>query len=291
MTSVLCSLHWQVVLEYTFDVNRDGLSAGLYQISLTTFEIDANQYVQNRTELDERYTINLKPIGMTIASASDWATFCTNVNGGNSYSGQLVKLTADITTSTRMNGNFKGVFDGGGHTLNITISGGSWNMAPFPVISGATIKNLTVTGSVTNTSNYTGGLVGEATGNNNLIENCVVNTNVTGDMRIGGVVGQLSGSLTIKDVVFGGTIASNMYDYEIGGIIGCYNNTDKSLTMTNCLFKGTYSGPSPFHPIGMKYNASKPSVPSPARTVSILPILKTIPMRVLLLRMAPRSAS
>ena len=26
--------------------------------------------------------------------------------------------------------------------------------------------------------------------------------------------------------------------------------------MTNCLFKGTYSGPSPFHPIGMKYNTS-----------------------------------
>ena len=243
--------------EVTFDVNRDGLSAGLYQISLTTFEIDANQYVQNRTELDERYTINLKPIGMTIASASDWETFCTNVNNGTTYSGQLVKLTADITTSTRMENNhaFYGVFDGGGHTLNITISGGSWNMAPFPVISGATIKNLTVTGSVTNTSNFTGGLVGQATGNNNLIENCVVNTDVTGDMRIGGVVGLLSGSLTIKDVVYGGTI-TNKYNEAIGGFIGCYNNTDKSLTMTNCLFKGTYSGPSPFHPIGMKYNTS-----------------------------------
>ena len=245
--------------EYTFDVNRDGLESGLYQISLTTFEIDANHYVQNRTELDERYTINLKPIGMTIASASDWATFCTNVNNGTTYSGQLVKLTADITTSTRMDTNhtFSGVFDGGGHTLNITISGGSWNMAPFPVISGATIKNLTVTGSVTNTSNFTGGLVGQAMGNNNLIENCVVNTDVTGDWRIGGVVGQLTGSLTIKDVVYGGTITQTPTSYETGGFIGCYNNTDKSLTMTNCLFKGTYSGPSPFHPIGMKYNASK----------------------------------
>ena len=243
--------------ECTFSVDRDNLSAGLYQISLTTFEIVGGN-VQNRTELDERYTINLKPIGMTIASASDWATFCTNVNGGNSYSGKLVKLTADITTSTGMDTNhtFSGVFDGGGHTLNITISGSSWYMAPFPVISGATIKNLTVTGSVTNTSNFTGGLVGQAMGNNNLIENCVVNTDVTGDSRIGGVVGQLTGSLTIKDVVYGGTIINNMYNDAIGGIIGCYNNTDKSLTMTNCLFKGTYSGPGPFHPIGMKYNTS-----------------------------------
>ncbi len=243
--------------EYTFDVNRDGLESGLYQISLTTFEINGG-YVENRTELDERYTINLKPIGMTIASASDWATFCTNVNNGTTYSGQLVKMTADITTSSRMDNNhtFSGVFDGGGHTLNITISGGSWNMAPFPVISGATIKNLTVTGSVTNTSNFTGGLVGQAMGNNNLIENCVVNTDVTGDTRIGGVVGQLSGSLTIKDVVYGGTI-TNKYNEAIGGFIGCYNNTDKSLTMTNCLFKGTNSSiHSPFHPIGMKYNTS-----------------------------------
>ena len=245
--------------EYTFDVNREGLESGLYQISLTTFEIDANHYVQNRTELDERYTINLKPIGMTIASASDWETFCTNVNNGTTYSGKLVKLTADITTSTGMDTNhiFSGVFDGGGHTLNITISGGSLNMAPFPVISGATIKNLTVTGSVTNTSNVTGGLVGDAMGNNNLIENCVVNTDVTGDWRIGGVVGHLSGSLTIKDVVYGGTITQTPTSYETGGFIGCYNNTDKSLTMINCLFKGTYSGPGPFHPIGMKYNASK----------------------------------
>ena len=244
--------------EVTFDVNRDGLSAGLYQISLTTFELDANHYVQNRTELDERYTINLKPIGMTIASASDWATFCTNVNNGTTYSGQLVKMTADITTSTRMNGIFKGVFDGGGHTLNITISvtDGQSYCAPFKSIEGATIKNLTVTGSVTSNGQFTGGLVGFMDGDNNLIENCVVNANVTLNGYGGGVVGSLDESLTIKDVVYGGTITQNKNNLT-GGIIGFYNGTNKSLTMTNCLFKGTYSGPSTFHPIGMK-NTSSP---------------------------------
>jgi uncharacterized repeat protein (TIGR02543 family) len=244
--------------EVTFDVNRDGLESGLYQISLTTFEIVGGN-VQNRTELDERYTINLKPIGMTIASASDWETFCTNVNGGNSYSGQLVKMTADITTSTRMNGIFKGVFDGGGHTLNITISvtDGQSYCAPFKSIEGATIKNLTVTGSVTSNGQFTGGLVGFMDGDNNLIENCVVNANVTLNGYGGGVVGSLDESLTIKDVVYGGTITQNKNNLT-GGIIGFYNGTNKSLTMTNCLFKGTYSGPSTFHPIGMKYNTSSP---------------------------------
>ena len=220
--------------EYTFDVNREGLESGLYQISLTTFEIDANHYVQNRTELDERYTINLK------------------------YSGQLVKMTADITTSTRMNGIFKGVFDGGGHTLNITISvtDGQSYCAPFKSIEGATIKNLTVTGSVTSNGQFTGGLVGFMDGDNNLIENCVVNANVTLNGYGGGVVGSLDESLTIKDVVYGGTITQNKNNLT-GGIIGFYNGTNKSLTMTNCLFKGTYSGPSTFHPIGMK-NTSSP---------------------------------
>lgn len=57
--------------------------------------------------------------------------------------------------------------------------------------------------------------------------------------------------------MYGGTI-TNTYNEAIGGFIGCYNNTDKSLTMTNCLFKGTNSSiHSPFHPIGMKYNTSK----------------------------------
>ncbi|MBQ2193441.1 MAG: hypothetical protein II403_05865, partial [Prevotella sp.] len=245
--------------EVTFDVNRDGLESGLYQISLTTFEIDANHYVQNRTELDERYTINLKPIGMTIASASDWATFCTNVNNGTTYSGKLVKMTADITTSTRMNGIFKGVFDGGGHTLNITISvtDGQSYCAPFKSIEGATIKNLTVTGSVTSNGQFTGGLVGFMDGDNNLIENCVVNANVTLNGYGGGVVGRLNESLTIKDVVYGGTITQNhTNNFGTGGIIGFYNGTNKSLTMTNCLFKGTYSGPSTFHPIGMKNTSS-----------------------------------
>ena len=243
--------------EYTFDVDRDGLESGLYQISLTTFEINGG-YVENRTELDERYTINLKPIGMTIASASDWETFCSNVNNGTTYSGQLVKLTADITTSTRMNGNFKGVFDGGGHTLNITISvtDGQSYCAPFKRIEGATIKNLTVTGSVTSNGQFTGGLVGFMDGDNNLIENCVVNANVTLNGYGGGVVGSLDESLTIKDVVYGGTITQNKNNLT-GGIIGFYNGTNKSLTMTNCLFKGTYSGPSTFHPIGMK-NTSSP---------------------------------
>lgn len=34
-----------------------------------------------------------------IADASDLATFRSNVNGGNTYSGKYVKLTADITTA------------------------------------------------------------------------------------------------------------------------------------------------------------------------------------------------
>jgi hypothetical protein len=67
-----------------------------------------------------------------INSEADWITLCNNVNDGTStYSGEFFKLMADITVSeeitevaTKMVGrgenvNFRGTFDGGGHTLTV----------------------------------------------------------------------------------------------------------------------------------------------------------------------------
>lgn len=189
---------------------------------------------------------------ITIASAGDWETFCTNVNNGNTYSGKIVKMTENIATSVRMNGTFSGVFDGGGNTLNVTISKDNTEyLAPFRTISGATIKNLTLTGSVTTNANHAAGLVGEVTGDNNHIENCVVNTNVSLNGYGAGVVGYFTGALTIKDVIYSGTITQENSAYKTGGFIGYYYGDNKNLSMTNCMFNGTYAG-SNFHPIGIK---------------------------------------
>ena len=57
---------------------------------------------------------------------------------------------------------FTGTFDGKGFTLIVNIESMQQSAAPFHYISGATIKNLTVTGSVTAGQHHGSGLVGFA---------------------------------------------------------------------------------------------------------------------------------
>ena len=190
--------------------------------------------------MDDRYRINLKNAPEAITNTSDWETFCANVKGGTTYSGQTVRMTADITTSTWMEGTFEGVFDGNGHTLTITIPDANANyLAPFRTISGATIKNLTLAGSLTSSQKYGAGLVGQVTGDNNHIENCVVNTDVNLNEIGGGVVGQLTGSLTVKDVLYGGTITQANHGCKTGGFIGDDDGSNQNLSMTNCFYTTT----------------------------------------------------
>ena len=58
---------------------------------------------------------------ITIASAENWMKFCNDVASGNTYSDKIVKMTANITTSTWMSGTFSGVFDGQERTVTIAI--------------------------------------------------------------------------------------------------------------------------------------------------------------------------
>ena len=67
------------------------------------------------------------PVGFTINNNADWKTFVGNVAEGTTYEGQLVKLNADVSISAGdMVGTayypFKGIFDGGGHTITSNIN-------------------------------------------------------------------------------------------------------------------------------------------------------------------------
>ena len=204
-----------------------------------------------------------------INDATDWATFATAVNNGTTYDGQYVKLSDTFNNSSsavtdivgvngdnNANKSFKGTFDGNNKTLHVNITDTeAQGAAPFRNISGATIKNLTVTGSVTGTT-HAAGLVGFTREGTNTIENCVVNVNVSvpatsGNRHMGGVLGHgLNVTVIIRNTVFGGTM-SNSGNYA-GGFQGwCDGNT---LTIENCLFKGSYTGTASngFHPIAIR---------------------------------------
>ena len=185
------------------------------------------------------------PVGITINNDTDWDTFVGNVASGTTYEGQLVKLNADISISVGdmvgTAGNpFKGIFDGGGHTItcddiNYTDHVGA---APFHYIHDATIMNLSVAGSITGI-NHCAGLVGNASGTNT-IRNCKVTANITcSGTHCGGVLGHGGTSTTsILNCVYSGTISSTTTTNV--GIIYGWSDDSYTGNITNCLAAGTY---------------------------------------------------
>ncbi len=161
-----------------------------------------------------------------IASINDWNAFANDVIGGYSYVGEFVKLTSDIGTAetpvTTMVGNlvntvyysFKGTFDGNNKTLTFHYDFSELpkgerldHVAPFRYISGATIKDLKVTGDINMDRNDAGGLfcVNDISdGSKSYITNCTVSVNVSG------------------------------YKYYCGG----FADDARGVTFTNCIYNG-----------------------------------------------------
>ena len=230
----------QAVGEYTLTITGQGEYMGTKQVTF---------YVKNAN---------------IIKSASEWADFAANVNAGTGNDGYY-KLADDFdntesavtaTVGTQEH-PFTGLFDGNGKTLNVEISETSTQgTAPFREIAGATIKNLTVNGSVTGTT-HAAGLVGFARSGVNYIDNCVVNTNVTwstnGSKHIGGVVGHgIQSTVNISNTIYAGVL-TNSSDYA-GGLLG-WSDGGK-LNITHCLVTGSKSGNGKFHPIAVKNNTA-----------------------------------
>ena len=198
------------------------------------------------------------PCITTIASSAAWNVFASRVNRGlNTYSGLTVTLAADITVTTTvgtLNHPFCGTFNGNGHTLTVNINGSERGTAPFSHISGATISNLTVAGTVTSSGYHTSGLVGICDGVCAIL-GCIVTADVNADNYAGGIVGHGGNdTLTITDSVYSGTISG--FTYFAGGFLGWCD--DLTLTMNNCLFTGAFSpfDTGRFHPIACKNGGS-----------------------------------
>ena len=183
------------------------------------------------------------PVGITINDDQDWDTFVENVAKGTTYEGQFVKLNADVSIlAAGMVGTaenpFKGIFDGGGHTITCTIDY-TEGAAPFHNIYNATIMNVKVEGSITGI-NYCAGLVGNASGTNT-IRNCKVAANITcSGTHCSGVLGHgVMSTTSILNCVYSGTISSTTTK-NVGIIYGWSDDGDTG-NITNCLAAGTYS--------------------------------------------------
>lgn len=195
--------------------------------NLTTTEIDGTEYYK-------------------ISSAEDLVAFADLVNSGEF--GANAVLTTDITLTAPWDtpigssgGAYTGIFDGQEHKITgfeaeSAIDGGGF----FGVITGATIKNFSIDGTLTSTGGTGSGVVGYPASSTILNVHSTLNISVPvgGVHHVGGVVGSARGGNTISKCTFSGTmtVASGSTD-NFAGIVAYLGGDSVSF----CANYGTIS--------------------------------------------------
>jgi hypothetical protein len=218
-------------------------------------------------------TVNPNPnakydITATIGNEKDLQVFANAVAAGDAaQKGKLASSTTVVTVPSGANyvpiardwhNSYTGTFDGNGGTININLAGNTSYLALFGVNNG-TIKNLTVTGSVTASKNapdpdYIAGVVAY----NDIggtIQRVVANVTITADPdtthNIGGIAGFNGWDQYNSDSphynqgwVAGGTIYQCK---NLGNISGGFNKTggivgENAYIVKECMNSGTITG-------------------------------------------------
>ncbi len=171
-----------------------------------------------------------------IASAADWEIFANTVKQGNTYSGQYVSLTADITVPMEEDTSdavmvgtsdhpFAGTFTSA-EQKTLTFNCGTAEepfdddyCAPFRYIDGATIEKLNIAGIIYTDGQYAGSLVAQAKGAWS-IKDCVSSVSLNSTM----------GSIYDGFGYYGGFVGEAV---ECGG---------ENTGFLRCIFKGQFVG-------------------------------------------------
>ena len=209
-----------------------------------------------------------------ISTALELRAFANKVNSGDSAAAYAyVKLEKDITVPgswTPM--TFSGHFDGGGHSVTVTVDDPSLRYFGFfgcldskvdrdsttPIDKQPTVvvENLTVNGTVYCSEPYAhvGGIAGRARGKVE-IKNCVNNATVSslarGSAGVGGLVGGYDDGveyvyknirMTVDGCTNNGTIIVTGDNEKafVGGMVGANANC---VQLTNCTNTGTVNAP------------------------------------------------
>lgn len=186
-----------------------------------------------------------------VSSVARWVEFAERVNNGETNLNAVMKKDVDLGDSQVMAGTadhpYAGMFDGNGHQLNIAYVATASICAPFANVSGCTINNLHVTGSIQTNFNGAAGLVGETwTSDNKLtISKCwssvVINSTIDGPGYLGGFVGRHLGSkIEMTNCLFDGAIVGENTK-ACGGFIGYImsDRAETSVTINKSLMNAT----------------------------------------------------
>lgn len=188
-----------------------------------------------------------------IENEHDWSVLTNRVDYGTGCD-SYYKLAANLIINDPSPNNtiigttahpFTGHFDGGWHTLDITINRTGIYAAPFGVVDGATIENLKVVGTISTDNKFAGGIVGwvNNTGTNEThINNCIsavnIESSVDGDGSHGGLAGQVEhGLLRFENCAFEGSITGDKTD-KCAGFVSWRQG---EVEYENCTMAGTIS--------------------------------------------------
>lgn len=230
-----------------------------------------------KLELQDPTAENSEDNPYIINSAAKLNVLAKVVSAGWDTEGKYFSQTADLTlgadwisVGSSESLPFKGTYDGGNCTVTLAtalVSGSTSEtyLGVFGVVDGGTVKNLTVTGTVTYDWNggaetiYAGGVAAWLKGGK--IENCSAKALTLGDTSgnsvansfyyFGGIVGYGTDDCTIKDCsadsdskIVGPTwtgYSSTVY-FGAGGIAGCLRNSSGGV-LQNCTNAAVVSAP------------------------------------------------
>lgn len=190
-------------------------------------------------------------LAVSLLPTAAWAAEVKEISTPEQFAGMDADgnyiLTKNITVSTPYAKDFSGTFDGNGHTitLNITADYAANNGLFKQLVGGATVKNLRLTGSVTQAKKKSGtaALAGKANSyaSDILVENCSADVTVSGYSKVGGLLGDVTSSqnsVTVRSCANLGTVTGQ--NNGVGGIVG--QSSGAGCAISACYNRGDITG-------------------------------------------------
>ncbi|MBO6190091.1 MAG: hypothetical protein J6N92_04680 [Alloprevotella sp.] len=244
------------------------LSPTLYLPSIQSATVGRNVWTDQQHSLNFNFAMDAP--GLTVKSdglsyddmgrvvlrtAKDWSSFASLVNSGQTGLHAIMAADIDLGRTLPMVGTathrYAGTFDGNGHTLTFnpapptetdTVAFTEEYVAPFRYVEGATLRNLHVTGSISSSKKFIGGLVARVTDGSELaIVGCRSSvrliSSVKGDATNGGFVAHSPGQakVTMANSLFDGSFEGSEC-HSNGGLVGY---AESNVYISHCLFAPT----------------------------------------------------